>query len=426
MVPACRRPALRLVWRRRCASILAAVSMAAAPALAGSPAPALAGSPAPAPAGSAAGRPAPHPAALLTVPPPRITATAALLMDVRTGEVLWARAPDRPWPPASTTKILTALLAAERLRLQDPVTVSARAEAQRNGSAIGMRQGEVWSVEALLHALLLHSANDAAVALAEAVSGSVEAFAAEMTRRARALGARRSTFVNPHGLHHPGHLTTARDLALITREALRHPAIDAIVRRPTWRLVRPGQPPVELINRNRLLWLYAGADGVKTGWTAQSGPSLVASATRGGRRLIAVVLNSSEVFGDAARLLDYGFTASVLVRVVARDRGVVRRLLAGGRRVLTGVPDGDVDLVLPRGAPAPPVVVRWAPHLTLPIRRGARVGTLVVLHGRGRPVQVPLVAAADVAALSLWERLAGWLGMRRGPVPPPQADEGGS
>ncbi|MDR7490082.1 MAG: D-alanyl-D-alanine carboxypeptidase family protein [Armatimonadota bacterium] len=400
---------LRLVRPRTCASVLAAVSMVAAPALAGSP------------GGAATGRSSLHPAAVRTVPAPRVAATSALLMDVRTGEVLWARAPDLPRPPASTTKILTALLAAERLRLQDPVTVSGRAEAQRNGSAIGMRQGEVWSVEALLHALLLHSANDAAVALAEAVSGSVEAFAAEMTRRARALGARRSTFVNPHGLHDPGHLTTARDLALIARGALRHPVIDAIVRQPTWRLVRPGQPPVELINRNRLLWLYAGADGVKTGWTAQSGPSLVASATRGGRRLIAVVLNSNEVFGDAARLLDYGFAASVLVRVVAHDRVVVRRPLAGGRRVLTGVPRDDLYVVLPRGAPAPPVVVRLDPGLTLPIRRGARVGAVVVLRGGGRALQVPIVAAADVAALSWWERLAGWLWIRRGREPFPQA-----
>jgi D-alanyl-D-alanine carboxypeptidase (penicillin-binding protein 5/6) len=229
-------------------------------------------------------------------------------VDTRTGVALFERRADIKRPPASTTKILTAMLVLERLRPDALVTVSRRASEQRSGASIGLEVGERWRASDLLHAMLLFSANDAAVALAEAASGSVEAFVALMNQRARSLGAKGSTFLVPHGLHHPGHLTTARDLSVISRYAMLNPAFAEIVRLRTWNLTRRGRPPMMLINRNSLLWRFPGADGVKTGWIAQSGPCLVASATRDGRRLIAVVLNSGDVFGDAARLLEYGFT----------------------------------------------------------------------------------------------------------------------
>lgn len=239
---------------------------------------------------------------------PDLRARAFVLVDARTGNVLAERNARLPWAPASTTKIVTALLVVESLDLSSEVVVSRRAAGHREGAAIGLRSGERRTVEELLYAMLLYSANDAAVALAEAAAGSVEAFVAQMNRRARELGARHTHFANPHGLDHPRHRSTAYDLALLARAALGNPAVARIVR--TRRYAYRTASGVRLLeNRNRLLATYPGANGVKTGWTAHSGPSVVASAERGGRMLVAVVLDSPDVFGEAARLLDFGFHA---------------------------------------------------------------------------------------------------------------------
>ncbi|MDQ7840648.1 MAG: D-alanyl-D-alanine carboxypeptidase family protein [bacterium] len=233
--------------------------------------------------------------------------TAAIVMDARTGRILHAREAHRRWPPASTTKILTAIIALERLPAGAVVTVSARASAQRQGAVIGLEAGEKWPIRDLLLAMMLRSANDAAVAVAEGAFVNTERFVEEMNARARQLGAHESQFVNPHGFEASGHHSTALDLALIARHALRNADLAALVRTETWDLIRPGRPPQRLVNTNQLLGRYPGADGVKTGWTAASGPSLVASATRDGRQILVVVLNSRNVFGDAEQLLDLGF-----------------------------------------------------------------------------------------------------------------------
>jgi D-alanyl-D-alanine carboxypeptidase len=204
--------------------------------------------------------------------------------------------------------MLTALLVVESLPDDQVVTISQRAARAREGRAIGLEVGEQWRVGELLKVMMVHSANDAAVALAEAVAGSVEAFATLMNAKAIALGARESHFVDPHGLENPAHYSTAHDLAVIARAALQQPRIADVVRLRTWELTRHGQRPRLLVNSNRLLWRYPYADGVKTGWIPQSGHCLVASATRDGRKLIAVILDDQRPFTDAAALLDYGYT----------------------------------------------------------------------------------------------------------------------
>lgn len=249
--------------------------------------------------------------------------TAAIVMDAGSGRILHARAAHLRWPPASTTKILTAIIAIERLPAGEVVTVSARAAARRQGAVVGLETGERWPVRDLLLAMMLRSANDAAVAVAEAVSGNAERFVEEMNARARQLGARESRFGNPHGFEASGHHSTALDLALIARHALRNPDFAALARTATWELGRPGRPPQQIVTTNKLLGRYPGADGVKTGWTAASGPSLVASATRDGKQILVVVLNSRSVFGDAEQLLDLGFRS-------------VRPVALSGRQILAG------------------------------------------------------------------------------------------
>jgi len=341
-----------------------------------------------------------------TVPP--VFAASAILMDARTGAVLFAQNADVRRPPASTTKILTAILVLERLRLEQMVPISPRAAGQRSGSAIGLEAGEQWRVADLLRAMLLASANDAAVALAEAAAGSVEQFALLMNARARALGARSSTFTVPHGLYHPQHLTTARDLAIITRDALRHPVFADLVRQRTFTWMRHGAPPRMVVNRNRLLWRLPGADGVKTGWIRQSGPSLVASATRGGWQVIGVVLDSPDLFGDAARLLEFGFAHFRLIRVAARDTVLARRPVSGAEQVVAAAVPDDVFVVLPRTA-----ALRWEirlrSNLTAPIARGAPVGELMIYADDRLVARAPVVAAEDVQARSLWRTVVAWM-----------------
>jgi len=237
----------------------------------------------------------------------RVTATAALLMDAQTGQVLYSRNPHLVWPPASTTKVLTALVALRTTPLATPIRITPEVARFRVGSVVGLPAGAEISLHDLLYGLMLQSGNDVALAVAEGVSGTVPAFVARMNAAAQHLGARQTHFTSPHGLYDPNHYTTAYDLALITRVAMENPTFREIVRTERWTFRPPGGPARVLWNHNSLLKRYPGADGVKTGYVDMSGETLVASATRNGRRLIAVLLHSGDMWGDAERLLSYGF-----------------------------------------------------------------------------------------------------------------------
>jgi D-alanyl-D-alanine carboxypeptidase (penicillin-binding protein 5/6) len=319
-----------------------------------------------------------------------------VLADVLTGRVLYARDMHRPLPPASTTKVLTAVLVLERLSPDAQVTVSPRAAAARSGSAIGLEAGERLKVTDLLAPLLLRSANDAAVALAEAAAGSVERFADLMNSTARRLGARRSRFTNPHGLHAAGHYSTAYDLAVIARAALRQPVVAGLVRMQSWTLDRAGRPVQVIENSNRLLRMYPGADGVKTGWTVPAGYTLVASATREGWQLLAVVLRSTDMYADASALLDYGF-GSFSLRTLATKGQPIARLAVGapGRPLVATVPR-DVHAVVRRGA----VIshrVSIRDDLRLPVPAGGQVGEVRFIEdGVTEVARAPLVAERSV------------------------------
>ncbi len=323
---------------------------------------------------------------------------AAVVMDVKTGTVLSASEMHRRWPPASTTKILTAMLVIERLPPDGLVPISERAAAQRSGSSIGLEVGEQWLVGDLLAAMMVRSANDAAVALAEAAAGSVELFADAMNARARRLGARNSHFTNPHGLHDPDHYTSAYDLAIITRSALRHPMFARLVGTPAWAMTRGDRLAQEYVNTNKFLGRYAGADGVKTGWTAASGPCLVASATRDGWQVLAVVLNSQssqQMYRDAEGLLDHAFGSFRLLRVAAQGESRATITLGRPKLVLDAVMPADVHAVVKNGAKVTSrVTVRT--DLRPPVQAGERVGDIVFLNGHTVVARSPLIAARTV------------------------------
>jgi D-alanyl-D-alanine carboxypeptidase (penicillin-binding protein 5/6) len=236
-----------------------------------------------------------------------VVAKAALLMEMKTGKILFAKHPDLPRPPASTAKILTALVTLEGARLDEVVTARVPTSTSKT-SIILYQAGDRLAVENLLHALLLQSSNEAALALASHVGGSTAKFVQLMNQKARSIGALRSRFLNPTGLPQSGQLTTARDLALITKAALAHSEFRKIVATRSY-LWKSSKWEGVLENTNELLKSYDGAIGVKTGNTREAGHCLVAAARRGDATLIAVMLGSQEkqIWQDAQNLLDYGF-----------------------------------------------------------------------------------------------------------------------
>ncbi len=243
-------------------------------------------------------------------------AAAAILMDANTGQVLFAKNPDDELPPASITKILTALVILQQGNLADVVTVSPTA-AKVGGFRLGLRAGQRISLGDLLAAVLIRSANDAAAAAAEHVGHGLAGFVTLMNGTAQSLGMQHSHFANPHGLDEPAHYTTARDMAILTRVALENPTFADLVRAREAKVTiyRPGRKgvipaPRLILTHNRLLSSMEGADGVKTGFTGLAGRCLVASASRGGHRMLAVLLNDSERWPDATVLLNYGFELS--------------------------------------------------------------------------------------------------------------------
>lgn len=248
-----------------------------------------------------------HPAARVSHRWLGVGAQGAILVDAGTGEVLWERRPHVRRPIASTTKIMTALLALDRLQpnqIVDVAVEATRAEPYREG----LRPHQRIEAQKLLDSALLVSSNDSALALAIAAGGTRARFVRLMNEKAAALGLRDTHFRSPSGLIDVDNYSTPWDLAALTRYALRDPRFDAIVRTRV-RRARWDAPTYAKVwvNHNKLLGTYPGADGVKTGWTTKAGHCLVASATRGDVRLIAVVLAAPDHYGDARRLLDFGF-----------------------------------------------------------------------------------------------------------------------
>ena len=249
-------------------------------------------------------------------PPPAITAQAGVVVDGETGRVLYDLGAHQRRAPASTTKIMTALLAIEHGGLDDTVISDVDGSTMVGSSVMGLRPGLPITVRDLLYGLMLPSGNDAALVLAEHDDGSVAAFVDEMNRKAADLGLKDTHFANPHGLDAPEHYSSAYDLARLARVAMASPEFAQIVSTQWWHLAPPSD--YDLHNGNSLLATYRGADGVKIGWTEAAGWTLVASATRGGRRLFAVVLDSADRDADAAALLDWAFGSYQWVRLAPR------------------------------------------------------------------------------------------------------------
>jgi D-alanyl-D-alanine carboxypeptidase (penicillin-binding protein 5/6) len=238
---------------------------------------------------------------------PSINAHSAILMDAATGKVLFRKNSQDIMAPASTTKIMTGILALEKLTPEKKVRISKKG-ATREGTSLDLVCGEQKTIRELLYGAMLVSGNDAAVALAEAVSGSENNFARLMTDKAKLLGMNNTCFKNASGLPVIGHYSTAYDMALLTRYALKNKIFAAIVKTKYRNISGPQQGQErKLQNHNKLLWKYSYATGVKTGYTVNAGGCLVSAANRNGKTLIAVVLKTAVIYDDCIKMFNYGF-----------------------------------------------------------------------------------------------------------------------
>ncbi len=340
-----------------------------------------------------------------------LTSRAALLMEKTTGQILFAQNEHEELEPASVTKIMTLLLTMDAidsgaLAYDDVVTVSANA-AGMGGSQVFLAEGEQITVEELLKCVCVSSGNDAAVALAEKVAGVTELFVEQMNNRARGLGMDDTHFVNPTGLTAEGHVTSAHDIALMSRELLtKHPDIRSFT--TIWTdSIRNGT--FDLANTNKLIRRYDGATGLKTGYTASAGYCISATAEREGMELIAVVMKGETADkrnADAKALLNYGFSAYALVSAAPEEPLPALSVTMGETDSvsLTLPPDALTAVVEKAQAAALERRIDLPESLPAPVRQGQQVGTLTLCSGDTELMTVPILAAEDAAGRS-WGRM---------------------
>lgn len=338
---------------------------------------------------------------------PHHTAHAAILYERSTNTVLFGHNIHQRRAPASLTKMMTAIVAVENGLLNDIVTVSANAAGTR-GSSANLYAGQQIRLLDLLYGLLLNSGNDAAVAIAEHVAGSVEAFADMMNERAREMGLQNTQFRNPHGLDEPGHYSTAFDLALLTDAAMNYPQIAEIIKTKE----HQWNETLYWRNTNRLLWQMQGAEGVKTGTTGQAGNCLIAAVSDDGMQLVSVVLGSSNRWADSERILNYGFSHFHRLTLVEKGEVVAEVSLPTGMGPLVAVARNPLAVIVPSDEPLDVEFRTVIDKIRPPVRRGERVGQLEVTVENGDPLfTLPLVAGHDIArrtpARMLWEWLSG-------------------
>jgi len=340
---------------------------------------------------------------------PKITAKSAILYDKDANQVLFAKNAELPRPPASTTKVMTGILALELASMNEKVIISKHA-ASVGGASIYLSPGEIFTVKDLLLGALIKSGNDAAVALAEAVGGSEEFFVNLMNRKAVLLGARNTHFTNTNGLPAKDHYSTAYDLALITDYALDNPVFAQMVKmkyakipenNSTWKRY--------LRNTNRLLGTFPGVNGVKTGTTYAAGQCLIASAVRENHTLISVVLKSGERYGDTVKLLQYGFNEFKNFHLPKGSKAGTMYFAGGQPYQVDLIIAEKVNYTVPRKAL--PTLERKVTinEVKLPLKKGEIVGFLHISAENLEPKRIPIVAKDTIRPVKMQERIKKYI-----------------
>ncbi len=336
------------------------------------------------------------------------SAQSYLLMDAKTGDVLSSRNPDLKLPMASTTKIMTCIVALERAVLSDEVSVHKDAVGIE-GSSVYLIKDEKLKLEELLYALMLESANDAAAAIALHVSESIPAFALLMNETAKRIGMDSTVFVNPHGLSVDGHYSTARDLCKLMRYAMQNEAFRVITGTETMTISAPNGKTRFLSNHNKLLRIYEDCIGGKTGFTKKAGRCLVTSAKRGDTELVCTTLGDPDDWRDHCALFDYGFSLYSSRQIV--DAGEIRFEIPviGGKAKHVCASNRDAFSCLVRNEEKIVFSVELPRFVYAPVKEGAKIGEAIFKNGDleiGRlPIYLDDEVIKKVEKLSFWEKI---------------------
>lgn len=336
---------------------------------------------------------------------PVIIAECAILAEVTSGRVLFSQNADVKRYPASTTKIMTAIVILENCDISDIVTVPKEAQGVE-GSSIYLEAGEKLTVLQLLYGLMLRSGNDAATALAIHCAGSVHNFAQMMNQKAQTIGCENTNFVNPSGLPSPQHYTTAYDLMLIARYAMHIDIFKKIVSSQKILIPWNGHEYDRiLINENKMLYNYDGANGIKTGYTKAAGRCLVSSAERDGMTLIAIVLNSSPMYAECSKLLDYGFDNHKLTKIVTENEFCGNIPVNGGFK--KSIPySNSLGFCYPL-SPNDSVSVQtelYSSSVDAPFEQGIPVGSITIILNGNIIKNIPLETLGGMKKNTFFER----------------------
>jgi len=336
----------------------------------------------------------------------KLTARSAIVMDTVTGQILYERDIDARRYPASTTKMMTLIVALEHGKLDDIVTVSKNAEGVE-GSTLWLVQGDKIPLGELLTGMMMHSGNDATVAVAEHIAGSVPAFVRMMNDKAEELGANSTHFMNPNGLPDEKHYTTAYDLAKIAAYGYSLPHFEEIVGKQEALYDWVKDPAKKLRNENQMLWLYRGANGVKTGYTDAAGRCLVSAARRDGMQLVAVVLDSYYMWNDSIALLDYGFQNAHPKTLVKKGEVVAKVDVADGNHDELELVAAESLVAVEKTGETAKVErkVEVPREVAAPIKKGDVIGKVVCYYDGKAQGSIYLLAAQDVEYYSFWDNL---------------------
>lgn len=328
---------------------------------------------------------------------PSVSAQSAVVIDIESGRILYQKNMNLKLPMASTTKVLTALVAIENGKLENPVKINKTAT-NIEGSSIYLKEGEIIKLKDLLYGLMLCSGNDAACAIAEHIGGNIVNFVKMMNKKAADIGAVNSHFTNPHGLHNADHYTTAYDLALISRKAMLNSNFKKIVGTKLWVAEREGNGYKYFYNKNKVLTQYNGGTGIKIGYTKKSGRCLVASGKRGDMEVICVVLNAPDWFNDSYRLMDFVFSKYKPIKIIDQNQIFKSINIKNGVKDETKIIAGK-EVILPLSdAEKDEVYISYSleDKLTAPVRRKQKVGTAQIFLNNEKIFDVDIITREDI------------------------------
>ncbi len=335
-----------------------------------------------------------------------VSAESAILIEKNSARVLYEKNPDKRLPMASTTKIITAItvLENEEVDLEKVIEVSESA-ANTEGSSMYLEKGEKLTIRELLYGLMLQSGNDAAVALSEGVSGSVEEFVKCMNEKVREIGTKNTNLTNPNGLPDDEHYSTARDMAKITSYAMSNKEFCEIVKTKSFKIEGEGKAyPRTLTNHNKLLNMYEGCVGVKTGFTKAAGRCLVSSAIRENMHLICVTLNAPDDWNDHMSLYDYGYSNYKYKKLVSSEVPICSARVNGSEKEEVNLYAGsDVHYPVLEGEKYD-IETDIYPGLSAPLKKGEQAGRIMV-NVNGRKAEIPLVVYEDIEAIPITKKL---------------------